>query len=80
MISDHRWNTSKLENSKSPEIIKYLVPGCGFGGSCFPKDVEAIVNIGNKKGLKMEILKSVLEINRNSLNKLLVCLMMKLET
>ena len=64
VISDHRWNTPKLENSKSPEIIKYLVPGCGFGGSCFPKDVEAIVNIGNKKGLKMEILKSVLEINR----------------
>ncbi len=64
VLSDHRWNTPKLKNSSSPEIAKYLVPGCGFGGSCLPKDVEAIVNIGNKKGLKMEILKSVLEINR----------------
>lgn len=64
VLSDHRWRSNKLTNNTLPGIVKYLEPGCGFGGSCFPKDVEAILNKGKEIGLKMSILNSVLEVNR----------------
>ena len=64
VISDHRWNSSKTSSTSNPEIVKYLQPGCGFGGSCFPKDVQAIVKLGNETGLEMKILNSVLEVNK----------------
>ncbi len=42
----------------------FLNAGPGFGGSCFPKDVKAVKNLANGKGIKTEILDSVLAINR----------------
>lgn len=42
---------------------RFLFPGIGFGGSCFPKDVSALVRSGNEYGYDFEIIKSVLEIN-----------------
>ena len=42
---------------------KFLYPGIGFGGSCFPKDVNALVRSGNEAGYSFEIIKSVLEVN-----------------
>ena len=71
VVSDHRWNLNKKGDDTPPGIVKYLKPGCGFGGSCFPKDVEAIVNTGNEKGLKMSVLNSVLEINRGQPNQVI---------
>src|SRR6185503_12325453 len=41
----------------------YLVPGCGFGGSCFPKDVQALRAEGMRRGLAMDILDAVLDVN-----------------
>ena len=62
---DRRWNP-KVENERiNPQILDYLYPGCGFGGSCFPKDVKALINFGNEKGNNMKILKSVIELNSN---------------
>ncbi len=43
---------------------KFLHPGPGFGGSCFPKDSRAIVDIANSQGLRFQIMESVLEVNR----------------
>ncbi len=43
----------------------FLNAGCGFGGSCFPKDVKAIIEQSEKHGTEMKILKSVLEVNEN---------------
>jgi len=40
-----------------------LIPGCGFGGSCFPKDVQAIRSLGRDHGLAMNIMSAVLETN-----------------
>ena len=37
----------------------FLFPGPGYGGSCFPKDVKAIVQTGDEAGVPLEILKSV---------------------
>ena len=46
-----------------PTVIEYFKPGIGFGGSCFPKDVEAIRTHGNNLQLPMRILNSVLDVN-----------------
>ena len=55
-----------LENNQriSPSIISYLEAGCGFGGSCFPKDVKALISHGINAGQKMQLLSSVIDINK----------------
>jgi UDPglucose 6-dehydrogenase len=52
-------------------ISSFLEAGCGFGGSCLPKDVTALVAQGIDRGLQMPLLKSVLEINRTQPAQLL---------
>lgn len=42
---------------------KFLYPGCGYGGSCFPKDVKALVKTAEKAGYEMKVLKAVEEVN-----------------
>ena len=42
---------------------KFLYPGCGYGGSCFPKDVKALIKTAEKKGYDMKVLKAVEEVN-----------------
>jgi UDPglucose 6-dehydrogenase len=42
---------------------RFLFPGIGYGGSCFPKDVQALVKSGNEYNFSFEILKSVMEVN-----------------
>ncbi|RDH44663.1 UDP-glucose dehydrogenase family protein [Zooshikella ganghwensis] len=42
----------------------FIYPGCGFGGSCFPKDLNALVNIANKVGYRTDILQSVIHVNQ----------------
>jgi UDPglucose 6-dehydrogenase len=46
-----------------PPIVSFLRPGCGFGGSCLPKDVKALIAHGQKAGLPMSLLQSVIEVN-----------------
>ncbi len=45
-------------------IASFLWAGCGFGGSCLPKDVSALAAQGRSVGQPMPILESVLEVNR----------------
>ena len=42
---------------------KFLYPGCGYGGSCFPKDVKALIKTAQKAGYDMRVLKAVEEVN-----------------
>lgn len=42
---------------------KFLYPGCGYGGSCFPKDVKALVRTAEKAGYEMKVLKAVEDVN-----------------
>lgn len=42
---------------------KFLYPGCGYGGSCFPKDVKALIKTAEKNGYDMHVLKAVEEVN-----------------
>ncbi|MDO9634376.1 MAG: UDP-glucose/GDP-mannose dehydrogenase family protein [Paludibacter sp.] len=42
---------------------KFLYPGCGYGGSCFPKDVKALIQTAEKAGYNMQVLKAVESVN-----------------
>ncbi len=42
---------------------KFLYSGCGYGGSCFPKDVKALVKTAEDNGYKMQVLKAVDAVN-----------------
>lgn len=42
---------------------RFLFPGIGYGGSCFPKDVQALARTGEKAGYDLRIIKSVMEVN-----------------
>ncbi len=44
---------------------RFLFPGIGYGGSCFPKDVQALVKSGNENDFSFEILKAVMEVNES---------------
>lgn len=58
---DGRWNV----NGKRPSITSYLVPGPGFGGSCFPKDVAALVFKAQQLKSPAKILSQVLQVNQD---------------
>lgn len=47
-----------------PLFTTYLEAGCGFGGSCFPKDVKAFISYGKALGEPMRILESVMTVNQ----------------
>lgn len=44
----------------------FLYPGVGFGGSCFPKDVKALIAVAKNKGYDFALLKAVYEINNQA--------------
>ena len=42
---------------------KFLYAGCGYGGSCFPKDVKALIKTAEQNGYNMQVLKAVEDVN-----------------
>jgi UDPglucose 6-dehydrogenase len=52
-------------------IVSFLEPGCGFGGSCLPKDVAALIGHARAKGLALNLLQSVLDINRGQSDEIM---------
>ena len=44
---------------------KFLYPGCGYGGSCFPKDVKALIKTAEHNGYKMRVLEAVEDVNES---------------
>ncbi|MCE2572799.1 UDP-glucose dehydrogenase family protein [Motilimonas eburnea] len=49
---------------------QFIYPGCGYGGSCFPKDVQALVRSAEAIGYNSEILKAVESVNYKQKQKL----------
>ena len=44
---------------------KFLYPGCGYGGSCFPKDVKALIHTAEENGYDMRVLRAVEAVNQD---------------
>lgn len=69
---DKRWNPIGSDGVRiAPAILSYLIPGCGFGGSCFPKDVQALRSQGIALGAEMRMLNAVLETNEEQPRRIL---------
>jgi UDPglucose 6-dehydrogenase len=57
-----------------PPITSFLNAGCGFGGSCLPKDVSALIVHGQRAGVSMRMLEAVIQINREQPLKIVALL------
>jgi UDPglucose 6-dehydrogenase len=64
-LHSSRYLTTVLPNGEQivPPITSFLMGGCGFGGSCLPKDVSALAAQGRQLGLPMNVLTAVLDVN-----------------
>lgn len=60
---DRRISVSPSQETVQPGFVQYLKPGCGFGGSCFPKDVNALVAYAKERNISTLLLDAVLKVN-----------------
>ena len=65
-----------MENGQRivPSFTTYIEAGCGFGGSCFPKDVKALISYGKAIGEPMHLLDSVISVNQAQPNQMIAML------
>lgn len=61
---DRRWSPVLEGRRISPEILSYLRAGCGFGGSCLPKDLQALETFARAQGIAPRLLEAVMAVNR----------------
>ena len=57
---------------------KFIYPGCGYGGSCFPKDIKALINIAKNHGYEADLIAAVDRVNKAQKDVLFSKLTMKL--
>lgn len=69
---DKRLNPILADGSRAnPGILSYLEAGCGFGGSCLPKDVKALIFYSESRGERCKLLRSVIEVNQKQPQRLI---------
>jgi UDPglucose 6-dehydrogenase len=61
-------NVRKGMGSDSRIGSRFLYAGCGYGGSCFPKDVKALVHTGIENGYHMQVIEAVEAVNEKQKN------------
>jgi len=59
----------ELTEDRLPAITAFLKAGCGFGGSCLPKDVKALIAHGREAGASMQLLEAVIRVNEQQPTK-----------
>lgn len=66
-VHNSRYLTTVLPNGERivPPITSFLAAGCGFGGSCLPKDVKALIAHGEKYQSPMPLLDAVIKVNQS---------------
>ena len=57
-----------------PGILNYIFSGCGFGGSCLPKDTKALTFFAKQLGIKANLIESVIDINRTQPHRMILLL------
>jgi UDPglucose 6-dehydrogenase len=63
-VHESRYFTSVVDGRRiAADINSFLAAGCGFGGSCLPKDVKALAAHGAELGREMRMLRAVLDVN-----------------
>jgi len=62
---DRRLNPIINNKRINPAILTYLFPGCGFGGSCLPKDIAALISFSIARKYNPRLLSAVAEINKS---------------
>ena len=60
---DNRFLTKK--ENKKPDFLNYLIPGIGYGGSCFPKDIKTLIQTAKKHSTNLSILQEVDKVNES---------------
>ncbi len=69
----HRSHYLTVPPSDAPQqagLARFLEAGCGFGGSCLPKDVASVAAFGRERGARMSILEAVLSVNTERARRL----------
>ncbi len=54
------------ESGETAQLASFLYPGCGYGGSCLPKDTKALVSQGSDLGVPMRVLEAVDLVNASN--------------
>lgn len=65
---DRRLNPIVNNQRVNPEALAYIYPGCGFGGSCLPKDVNALIAFSKNKDYQPNFLSEIININKTRPN------------
>jgi UDPglucose 6-dehydrogenase len=63
LTKDKRITIKKGNDELVPQLVSYLWPGCGFGGSCLPKDMKALTAFAKSNNTQTPLLDAVLRIN-----------------
>jgi len=66
--------TARDGERRQAALTAFLWPGCGFGGSCLPKDLLALITHGARAGQPMTLLRAVAEVNRQQPERILALL------
>ena len=74
----HLMKELTVAGSQRAPITNFLSPGCGFGGSCFPKDVKALIAHGKSNQVATPLLESVIDTNKKQPAKLVSLLTARL--
>lgn len=71
VILDKRFTPRLNGDLIYPEMLHYLQAGCGFGGSCLPKDVKALIAFSEDRGCPSRMLAAAIKINEEQAARLL---------
>lgn len=76
---DKRLSPKKGNETIKPGLLSYLFSGCGFGGSCFPKDTKALASFAKDQEIEASLINSVININASQPHQLIMLLKDALE-
>ncbi len=71
---DRRLSPIKDSIRIKPGVLSYILSGCGFGGSCFPKDIKALATFAKDQGVESSLIQSVIDINNTQPHRVILVL------